>query len=113
MKKLLLLNLVLAVTFILAVSGTWAQTPDSRDEFILEEIVVMAEKREMDIQKTPTSVFVVDGTSMMEFSKIFQNEILDNIPNLSLVGGGTMQNQVVIRGVSPINTDPGPGDRRR
>jgi iron complex outermembrane receptor protein len=109
MKRLLLLISVLASTLFIFYSEGWAQTSASNefDEFTLEEIVVTAEKREQDIQKTASSVLVVDGISMMELSKINVNEILDNIPNLTLVGGGTMQNQIVIRGVSPINTDPG------
>lgn len=109
MKVVLSLISLLVSTLTIIYSEAWAQTPssDEVDEFTLEEIIVTSEKREQEIQKIPTSVFVLDGISMMDLSKINVNEILDNIPNLSLVGGGTMQNQIVIRGVSPINTDPG------
>lgn len=108
MKKLLLIS-VLASTLIIICSECWAQTPASNeiDEFTLEEIIVTAEKREADIQKTATSIYVVDGNEMAELGKIFDTEILHNIPNVTLAGGGTDQNQIIIRGVLPTRIDPG------
>jgi iron complex outermembrane receptor protein len=100
MKKVLRFTLVAAVAIFFAGPGAWAQE-EASDEFTLEEITVTAEKREVAIQKVPSSVAVIAGKSLAQEGKISTEQILESIPNVTFRSGdGTNPNgNITIRGV--------------
>lgn len=73
----------------------------------LEEIVITAEKRTEDLQKTSISVAVLKGDDLVSQGKTDINEALRTIPGVQ-VQGGAATSQIYIRGVGP-NTIGGGG----
>lgn len=64
----------------------------------LEEVIVTAEKRTTDLQKTPISIVTLSGDELRKTGEVKLNEALRNVPSLqiqSTAQGGTMY----IRGV--------------
>lgn len=87
-----------------------AQTAASADgaSDTLEEIIVTAERRSSDMQKTAVSVAVRDGNDLMKQGKSSLAQILEDVPGVTvpalLVGASPNDNPgggVVIRGVAP------------
>lgn len=110
MKKILFFTLAAAVAVIIAVPGAWAQE-SAADEFTLEEIMVTAEKREVNVQSIPASVHAVSGDDLVVQGKVTAAQILENIPNLvySEPGrDGGPYNNITIRGVKKTQ-EPGGG----
>jgi outer membrane receptor protein involved in Fe transport len=109
MKKALLTGSVLALALILVDSGAWAQSSASSEgeEYVLEEIMVTAEKRAEDIQKIASSTVALDGSSLMEMGKISIAQILENVPNVRATGDSAAN--ITIRAVRAKPGMPGSG----
>lgn len=82
----------------------------------LEEVVITAERRTTDLQKTAISVAVRDGGELMKEGKSSLAQFLEDIPGVTAVplAGNAVPsdnpgNAVVIRGVPP-NPQPAGGD---
>jgi len=59
-----------------------AQTAEA-DTDKLEEVVVTAERRESDVQKTATSVSVRSGTELRDEGRYTLGQILEDVPGVS------------------------------
>lgn len=99
--------LIVGCSTALAGHTTFAQSA-SMEEIKLEEIIVTAERRSSDIQKTATSVSVRSGEELEQQGRYSLTEILRDIPNVSggdptiYASGGseTRGGGISIRGVS-------------
>lgn len=98
-----LLNLALAPLSTAALAAEDAQ---------LEEVVVTAERRESDAQKTAASLTVRTGEDLLEQGKFSLQQILEDVPGVAdaraatrAVGSDQAGNSIVIRGVQS-NTQP-------
>jgi outer membrane receptor protein involved in Fe transport len=109
MKKALSIGSVLALALTLVGSGAWAQSSASSEgeEYVLEEIMVTAEKRTEDIQNIASSTVAIDGSSLMEMGKISTAQILENVPNVRATGDDATN--ITIRGVRAKPGMPGSG----
>jgi iron complex outermembrane receptor protein len=114
MKRFLVFILTAAVTFIVFSPGAWSQE-SATDEFMLEEITVTAEKREVVVQKLPSSVVAIDGANLVSQGKITTQQILEGVPNVTLTGGGanagvnagSPNTGIAIRGIKYKQTSDG------
>jgi iron complex outermembrane receptor protein len=114
MKRGLFLTLLMIVALSVFFPIAWAQENDT-EEFMLEEIVVTAEKREVAIQEIPSSVSVIEGAALKQQGKVTTRQILESIPNVVLeqtfsnasVMAGTPDANVSIRGVRFKQTSDG------
>jgi len=88
------------------------------DEFVLEEVVVTARKREESIQKTPVAITAVSGEELQQKGALDLADLNDSAPNLIFTSGagiaGTASTaNVFIRGVGQsdfvVTVDPGVG----
>ncbi|WP_428312848.1 TonB-dependent receptor [Hydrocarboniphaga sp.] len=89
-----------------------APTPSAQQsEGGLEEIIVTAERRSSDVQKTATAVSVRSGEDLLEQGKTTVRQILEDIPAVVVnenqgtfvAGSDTAGNNVVIRGIQANN----------
>jgi iron complex outermembrane receptor protein len=84
-------------------------TPSADAGATLEEIVVTAERREVDVQKLATSVAVRSGEELAEQGKFSLRQILEDVAGASAVdasatvqgGNDVLGNAVTIRGITP------------
>jgi iron complex outermembrane recepter protein len=98
-KKLLILNLTLALGFGLVlwhVPSVCAQKQEN--EFTLEEITVTAEKQKADMQKTAISITAITGDDMRNKAMVQLDNALKDVAGIDV--GGVLGGAVVfIRGV--------------
>ena len=115
MKKRLLFALAATLMLTIVVPSAWAEESATEDEFVLEEIIVSAEKRNENIQKVPASVFVVSGVDLTELGKSTTAEILEEIPGVDwsssqdIIGSGHAQPDagIKIRGIARKESSDG------
>jgi len=97
---------------VLVVSVVHAQsTPSADASATLEEIIVTAERREVDLQKLATSVAVRSGAELAEQGKFSARQILEDVAGASATdstatvqgGNDVLGNLITIRGVEPNN----------
>jgi outer membrane receptor protein involved in Fe transport len=85
--------------------GAQAAGPASASASELEEIIVSAERRETNLQKTPMNVTVVSGNDIQQQGLNNMEQILNNLPGVSVQGQ--------VRGFNPsirgLGTDLPPG----
>lgn len=100
MKNLYLLVSSMTAMSLLTGPNVLAQD-DTSNTYILEEIIVKAEKRESNLQHLASSVAVLSGEDMAEQSKITTEQMLEAVPNIRWDGGGAgnMDNNIAIRGI--------------
>ena len=87
MKKLFVFTLAAAVAVIMVVPGTWAQNPDT-DEFTLEQIMVTAERREVNVQSVAASLQALPGDDLVMQGKATAAQMLESVPNVVYGEGG-------------------------
>jgi len=110
MKKFLVFTLAAAVAVNIAVPVAWAQD-SATDEFTLEEIMVTAEKREVNVQTVPASVQALPGDDLVLQGKATAAQMLENVPNVTYGEGGrngSPNDNITIRGVKRTQ-EPGGG----
>ena len=111
MRKKYLWLLATITGFIFLTGGlppSYAQG-DAESEFTLEEIIVTAEKREENVQKTSLSISVLTGDDIKDRSYSSIDSMLQNIAGLQIQGVGT-SSQIFIRGIGLNNLDTAYGD---
>lgn len=89
-----------------AAEGTTAGRADTE---VLEEIVVTAERRTSDIQRTAASVSVRTGEELAAQGRYTTRQILEDIPGLTAVDNSSLNvgsadvqgNNITIRGITP------------
>jgi outer membrane receptor protein involved in Fe transport len=87
--------------------GTTASRADRTET--LEEVIVTAERRTSDVQKTPASVSVHTGEELAAQGRYTTRQILEDIPGLTAVDNSSLNvgsadvqgNNFTIRGVTP------------
>ena len=92
-------------------------TADNSKDTALEEIIVTAERRTIDIQRIPASVSVRTGDELTEQGRYTTQEILQDIPgvvtfvnNSNNTGTSDVQgNNITIRGITPARSGAGGG----
>lgn len=107
MKKfsLVFFAMVLGVCVGLGPVMTALAQGDSTDTFMLEEVTVTAEKREVDVQKTALAVEAISGTEIKEKSISNVSDLLDTLTAVKVMGG-PMGGKIFIRGIgSNIDTN--------
>jgi iron complex outermembrane receptor protein len=110
MKTFSIITLAAAVVLAIAVPGTWAQAGDP-DEFTLEEIMVTAEKREVNVQSIPASIEVIVGANLVTQGKVTPEQMLESVPNLKYgeeARGLGSNSGITIRGVKKTEDPGGP-----
>jgi len=96
---------LLAVLFMAPV--VYAQETNA-DEFTLEEITVTAQKREMNVQKTPVSIQAVTADELAEESKQRLDEIMQGVVGVASQGS-QVGTDFYMRGVGTGNFGPPTG----
>jgi iron complex outermembrane receptor protein len=85
-KKLFILSLGMSLILFMGVIPQIFAQESQNEEFILEEIIVTAEKRETNLQKTPVSVQTVAGTELVLEAKQRIDEIMQGVVGVSSQG---------------------------
>jgi iron complex outermembrane receptor protein len=100
---------LLLVAVILPASPAFAQAAESRNELVLEEIVVTATKRETSLMDTAISISAFSSERLQELGIDDLNDLSVNTPGLSITGG----ERITIRGVGidslALGIDPSVG----
>lgn len=104
-------------TIRMAQAGSKSATAADSNDTALEEIIVTAERREIDIQRIPASVSVRTGDDLTEQGRYTTVEILQDIPGVLAVSNnsnntGTSDvqgNNITIRGITPAVSGAGGG----
>ncbi len=65
-KQLLKVSISMALAGCLSISSAYAQDEEKRDDSILEEVIVTAQKTEQNLQEVPMSITAIDGDIMDE-----------------------------------------------
>jgi iron complex outermembrane recepter protein len=78
------------------------------DEFTLEEITVTAQKREMNVQKTPVSIQAVTGDDLKEEAKTRLDEIMQGVVGVASQGS-QVGTDFYMRGIGTGNFGPPTG----
>ena len=109
MKKFVQVCISLTAGLCVFISGPsaslLAQETES-SEFTLEEITVTAEKREVDAQKTSVALTAITGDEILEKSYDRLENVLQNVPGLSIQATSPTGSGVYIRGVgSNVDTN--------
>lgn len=102
MKKvgLCMMSVILGAGLILSgVTSVLAQEDDSEDTFMLEEVVVTAQKREENKQKVPIAMEVMTGEDLKSLGNNDVNEILENVSNV-VVNKTGQSLRIALRGIS-------------
>jgi iron complex outermembrane recepter protein len=110
MKNVLKLSLMTITGIVFLISGltnVFAQETKA-DEFTLEEITVTAQKREMNVQKTPVSIQAVTGEELTEEAKTRLDEIMQGVVGVASQGG-QVGDSFYMRGVGTGNFGPPTG----
>jgi len=85
----------------LALSPASAEEDQGDPALTLEEIVVTAQKRAEAVRDVPASISALSGDSLVERGAFDLQDFASYIPGLNFVaGGGTGQNQLILRGIS-------------
>jgi len=77
-----------------------ALAQDADEELVLEEVIVTATKREVNMQDLPQSINVFNTEQMQEMGMFNLQDALKAIPSMSTVTTVPGRNEVVFRGVS-------------
>lgn len=72
---------------------------------VLQEVVVTAERRKVDIQATSISMAAISGSSLSERQVTTLMDLQSQVPNLSVTSGGFTQN-VNVRGIGNTTASP-------
>lgn len=94
-------------------TGLAGQMPAAAQEsgaFALEEVVVTAQKREENVQKTAVSIGVVSGEQLREKGINSLDNALRELAGVSVAGLAGSGGQIVIRGVGGSNLDTNVAD---
>src|SRR5687767_10604446 len=70
----------------------------AEDEFVLEEVVVTAQKREESLQDVPLSVEAVTGDKLADVGIVRLDDLKGYVPNLQMSETG-IANNIYIRGI--------------
>jgi iron complex outermembrane recepter protein len=109
MKKFLIFFFTLAMGIVFIPGGNFyanAQAPAKGDEFTLEEITVTAEKRVESAQKASVAITAITGDDIKEKSYDRLENVLQNVPGLSIQATSPTGSGVYIRGVgSNVDTN--------
>lgn len=98
------LALTAAAAALLSAGGAWAQ--DNSPDTMVEELVVTAEKREVNLQEVPASVSAVTGDTLQTLGLAQLSDYTAYVPGLNISSGGSPgQAAIVLRGIAPF----GPG----
>jgi iron complex outermembrane recepter protein len=110
MKNVLKLFLMTTIGIAFLISGlpnVFAQETKS-DEFTLEEITVTAQKREMNVQKTPVSIQAVTSEQLAEEAKTRLDEIMQGVVGVASQGS-QVGTDFYMRGIGTGNFGPPTG----
>jgi len=94
------------ISLTLGTSGLAFAQEESSDEFMLEEIVVTAEKREAQLQKIPMDIVVVQPDTMRVYNINQMYDLQKMIPDLSITSTVGTFNLISIREVQMLNFNP-------
>ena len=106
MKKFFIVLLLIG-TMLYAIPNIFAQETD-KNEFKLEEIIITAERRTADVQKTAISISAIAGDEIEQKAYSTITNILEMVPGLEY-GGHTSGGAITIRGIGS-NFDAAVGD---
>lgn len=88
-------------SFALAQDATTAAASEtSRDSPLLEEIIVTATRREVDVRSVPLSVHVITEEALARLGAASFADYAPTVPGLSFTDGGTGGEKQTIRGIS-------------
>jgi len=104
-------KLLITVAALLCCGSTMGQeqNKNDQDEFTLEEIIVTAEFREKEVQKTPLSITAISGDMLEMRNHVSLEQIALESPNVSLRPGNAAFGSSLaayIRGIGQADMDP-------
>lgn len=78
---------------------------DLSQDFVLEETVVTASKRETKVQDTPMSIQALTGDKLEEMAAVGMEDFSDRIPGLTVSVQGMGMNSLQIRGITTLTSE--------
>jgi len=105
-RKSALFCLSLAMAFLAMFSLCPATVGAQEDEFVLEDVIVTADKREADIQTTPAAIAAVTGDTLIRTGVNEINNLHKLLPDLNVGGGGGKFTLTTIRNVQILDFAP-------
>jgi outer membrane receptor protein involved in Fe transport len=112
---LLILTIMSMFIFLLGDAFFLCAQETSSSEFTLEEITVTAEKRSVNLQTVASSVTAIEASELAEMGKVTAAQMLESVPNVTISsygrgGGGTLSDNISIRGVRKTQEPGGAGN---
>ncbi len=93
-------------TFLAAIFSVGAgaqEAADGSDEFVIEEVIVTAQKREQSLQEVPVSIAVFDADLMDRFNVSDFSDFADMVPGLTYATTGAVgSSNYFIRGIGQV-----------
>jgi iron complex outermembrane receptor protein len=109
LKQKLIMMMIFLCVFLCNTIVLYAQEEEGKsDDFMLEEVVVTADKSAEDLQKTSISVTAISGDRIQDFGLVSADEALKEVPNL-VVQGAARGSTIAIRGIGS-DLPPGMGE---
>ena len=94
-----------AVAALCAAGGAWAQEQESERGTTVSELVVTADKREMNLQEVPASVSAVSGDSLQELGVGQLSDLTALVPGFNISDlGSPGQTIITLRGIAPLGS---------
>jgi iron complex outermembrane receptor protein len=92
----------------LAILVTWSPGAFAQDsgDATLEEIIVMAERREQSLQDVPISVTAFSGDTVSEGGITRLEDVAVQTPNFKMTSFNTAESQLFLRGIGSTNDGP-------
>jgi len=101
---------LLVMSVPLAIAQTDSDEDDSNRQMILEEVIVSATKRDMNVQDVPQAISVFGGQLMEDVGASGFNELLEHIAGVEYRTTQAGRGEVAMRGISTFSTvQGGPG----
>lgn len=90
------------IAFLIAGSqGVSAQDATSAEEqYLLDEIIVTATKRETNLQETGMSISVVSGKKLEELGIVNFTDVVSSLPSVTLIDSGPGDRRIILRGIN-------------
>ncbi len=90
------------IAFLMAGSqGVSAQDASSAEEqYLLDEIIVTATKRETNLQETGMSISVVSGKKLEELGIVNFTDVVSSLPSVTLIDSGPGNRRIILRGIN-------------
>jgi len=87
--------------------GAQAQDAGEEQEFVIEEVIVTATRRDSGIQSTAISISAFSGAALEEFGKTTLTQFVDAVPGVTSQSDGGGTNRIIFRNIATSTQEEG------